>query len=241
MKKRFLSLALVGTLVSLVSCGSSTASNDNLKNARTSVYDTTVNTGNAKYVPSTYSANRVKYYNGMTDTYNNGQNYMYDYGTALDYGTKPYDNVTSRTLKTSAYSPYRDKRNTTSSNYMSNPYMYSSDYYSNDTYRDLSTTDFNNGLVTYEHNTDRTGYNTNKLATNALNATTRADAAIVSDTTMNREDNTDMNKVNYDMGNTYNEVKDATKEIVNDVSKDAKKMVRDAKKDIKTAKNNMTY
>ncbi len=254
MRNRFLALTLVGTLASLVSCGTTTASSERLNSTRTSVYDTTVNRDNARYVPSTYSANRVKYYDGLaTDTYNYGQNYMYDYGTyngkynsayngTYDYkdnGT--YNDYTTNKLKTSAYDTYRDRRGTTSSNYMTNPYMYSSDYYRNDTYKDLSTTDFNNGLVTYEHNADTANRNTKRLTTNALNATTSADSAIKSDTTMNRKNYVDMNEVNYDMGNTYDEVKDATKELVNDVSKDAKKMVRDAKKDIKTATNKMTY
>ncbi len=255
MKKRLLALTLVGTLASLVSCGTTTASSERLNTTKTSVYDTTVNRDNAKYVPSTYSANRVKYYNGLTntDTYNNGQDYMYNYGVDTtrynNYGvdTNRYDNYSNynnyntNRAKTSAYNAYRDQRDTTSAKYMSNPYMYTNDLYRNDTYTDLSKTDFNNGLVTYEHNVDTTGRNTNRLATNALNATTSADSAIKTNTYMNREGDIDMNSVNYDMGNTYDEVKDATKELVNDVTKDAKKMVRDAKKDMKTATNKMTY
>ncbi len=238
MNKRLIAFTLVGTLASLISCGTTTASSERLNTTKTSVYDTTVNRDNAKYVPSTYSANRVKYYDGLTtDTYNYGQNYMYDYGTA----TNNYNNYTTNRAKTSAYNAYRDQRDNTSSKYMSNPYMYNNDLYRNDTYTDLSKTDFNNGLVTYEHNVDTNGRNTNRLATNAYNATTSADSAMKTQVTTNREDDIDMNAVNYDMGNTYDEVKDATKEIVKDVSKDAKKMVRDAKKDMKIAKNKMTY
>ncbi len=248
MLNKLLALTLTGTLLTAtVSCGTSTASNDALRSTKTSAYNTTITKDNAKYVPSTYSANRVKYYDGIADTYDYGQSYMYDYDVVTGntdynktYGTnynRNYNNNynTGYKAKTSAYNGYRDQRNTTSANYMNNPYMYSNDLYNNEVYTDLSSTDFNNGLITYDHNVDTTTNNarTKALTTNALNATTYTDKELNRANTNYVEDTT-MNKVSYDMSNTYEDVKKATKEVVNDVSKDAKKMVRDVKNDVKT-------
>ncbi len=227
--KKLLALTLVGTLVSTVSCGTTTASNDNLKSTKTSVYDTKVTRDNANYVPSTYSANRVKYYDGLYNDYEYGQNYMSELG--LDYDT--YTDLKDDNTYSSSY---RDQRDTTGAKYMSNPYMYSSDVYGNDIYTDLGETDFNNGLITYEHNNDYVDIS--PLGTSAINARKTNTTNV---TTIDGEDDYTMNKVTYEMGNTYDEVKNATKDIVNDVTKDAKKMVRDVKKDVKKASDNMSY
>ncbi len=232
--KKLLALTLVGSLISTVSCGTTTASNSDLKSTKTSVYDTTVTKDNANYVPSTYSTNRVAYYDGLYNTYEYGQNYMSDIG--LEYDAYSDSDLNTNTSYSTSYT---DQRDSTSANYMTNPYMYSNDLYSNDIYTDLGETDFNNGLITYEHNTDNVDIS--PLGTNVLNATTTRLDTTTDDNIVNREDDSTMNKVTYEMGNTYDEVKNATKEIVNDVSKDAKKMVRDVKNDVKKASNNMTY
>ncbi len=227
--KKLLALTLVGTLISTASCGYNTASNKSLKSTKTSAYNTRVTKDNGKYVPSTYSANRVKYYDGLTDsnynTYTSGQDYMYNYGYT-DYN----NNYTNNT--------YKDSWDSTSAKYLKNPYMYSNNYYKNDTYRDLSTKDFNNGLITYDQNSE--DVTISPLTTNALNTkiNTRLDTT---DYTIDREDDVTMNKVNYEMSNTYEDIKDATKNVVNDVSRNTKKMAKEIKKDVKKAAQNMEY
>lgn len=185
--KKILALTLVGTLISAVSCGYDEAAyNENdLDNTKTSAY--TAKKGSYiddvnnefDYVPSTYSANRVKYYDGLYNDYSN-------------------DNMST----------------------------------------ELETDDFNNGLITFEHNADSS--NVDKLATNALNATGTAGSSVRHDIKgYSVEGDEDMNKISYEIGNTYDEVKDATKEIINDITENGKDMLRDVKSDTTTMKNNI--
>ncbi len=231
--KKLLAATMVGTMVLSVSCGmGDTAS---LNNAKTSAYSVTNNdmsygTTKTGYVPSTYSANRVKYYDGL---YN--------------------DNYTTNTTN-----GYKDVRDNTDANYLKNTYVNSNTMYNNEMYKDLSATDFNNGLVTYEHNTDTTndmldGIDVDRVATNALNYSGGASKTMMSGvynnerkidtvTTKDTTENIDRNNdVDYDVNNTYDEMMDATEDLVYDVTTDAKVAVNKAKVETKKMVNNMEY
>lgn len=200
--KKFLTLTLVGGLLTVASCGyDDTAYDENLGNVKTSAYNATTDRytdedGNKfSYVPSTYSANRVKYYNGLYNSYGSNSG---------SYGTN--------------------------SNNSSN--------YTNSGYTGLERADFNNGLITFEHNIDTA--NTDRLATNALNSAGTAGSSVKRDIAIdNTEENEDMNKVSYEIGNTYEEVKEATKDIIDDVTENSKDMLRDVRNDTTNMKNNI--
>ncbi len=255
--KKLLASTMVGTLLLSVSCGMNDTANTTLNNAKTSAYSVTSNSGmDDGYVPGTYSANRVKYYDGL---YN-------DYGTSA-YGTSAYKATNNYNTTDS----YKDVRDTTDANYMKNTYVNTNTMYQNDMYKDLSATDFNNGLVTYDHNTDTTvknttGVDTAKVATNALNYNGGASSVMMSGV-YNKErnidtvevdntkvDNTKMgttttktntmtndNTVNYELNNTYDEMKTATKTLVNDVATDAKVAVNKAKIETQKTMNSLEY
>ncbi len=222
MKKLLLASTMVGTLLLSVSCGMGDTANASLSNAKTSAYSVTNSNG---YVPGTYSANRVKYYDGLYNT---------------DYTTNNTSN-------------YKDVRNSTDANYLKNTSINTNTMYENDMYKDLSATDFNNGLVTNDHNTDviynKNGVNTvnvDKVATNALNYNGGASKTMMTgvynttrDINTTRIDET--NAVNYEDDNTYEEMKTATKELVDDVATDAKQAVNKAKIETKKAMNDMEY
>ncbi len=227
--KKLLAGTMLGTLLLSVSCGMGDTASTSLNNAKTSAYSTMDNT----YVPGTYSANRVKYYDGL---YND------------NYTTNTTDYTTNG---------YKDVRNTTDANYLKNSYVNNSTMYDNNMYKDLSATDFNNGLVTYDHNTDTTTspIDTTKVATNALNYKGGASTTMMSgvydngrnidtvtiDGTKSTVTKATNNNVNYEVGNTYNEMKTATKDLVNDVATDAKVAVNKAKIETQKTVNDMQY
>ncbi len=229
--RKLLALTTAGTLLLSVSCGyNDTAMNRNLNNAKTSAYSVTnqMGTDTTNYVPGTYSANRVKYYDGL---YNNGQSYMNDYGTDLS-NTKRYSTNANG---------YKDVRNSKDANYLKNSYVNTNTKYQNDMYKDLSATDFNNGLVTYDHNVDTTRkIDTTKLGTNAMNYNGYNDRTMMTGVYDNGRNigTTKMdNTVSYEMNNTYNEMKTATKELVDDMTDGAKTAVYKAKTNTKGVMN----
>ncbi len=243
--RKLLALTTAGTLLLSVSCGyNDSAMNGNLNNAKTSAYSVTNQMGTDKttYVPSTYSANRVKYYDGMygDSSYVNGQSYMSDYGTTMS-NTKKYSTNASG---------YKDVRNGKDSRYLTNSYVNTNPMYENSMYTDLSATDFNNGLVTYDHKADTTRkIDTTKLGTNAMNYNgvgNSGNKTVMTgvygeqrniDTTLMDNDNA----VNYEVNNTYEEMKTATKDLVNDVTNDAKTAVYKAKVNTKGVMNEWDY
>ncbi len=238
--RKLLALTTAGTFLLTVSCGTNdTAMNRNLNSAKTSAYSVTNNmtTNDSDYVPGTYSANRVKYYDGL---YTNGQSYMNDYGYNMSNTNKYSTNA----------SGYKDVRNSKDANYLKNSYVNTNTKYQNEMYKDLSATDFNNGLVTYDHNVDTTRkVDTTKLGTNALNYNGDTSKKMMTGvygeprnigTTAMTNTNTN-NSVSYEMGNTYNEMKTATKELVNDVTRDAKTAVNEAKINTMGRMNDWSY
>ncbi len=231
--KKLIALSMVGTLLFTVSCGSTTtARNMTLDNAKTSAYNVTDNT-NTSYVPGTYSANRVKYYDGL---YNSSRPYLNNVST------------NANSVSNTNVDGYKDVRNSSDANYLKNSYVNTNTMYQNDMYTDLSVTDFNNGLITNDHNVDTKNatntMDTAKIATNALNYSGGASKTMmtrVDDRTINTDMSDTMNAVNYEVDNTYKEVKTATKNMVDDVATDAKVAVNKAKINTQKMMNEYDY
>ncbi len=195
MKKIMLVPMLAAITVLGVSCGYDSASNDNYKNAKASVYDVTkTNMSNDDgYVGGTYSANRVPYYTGMYgnnnamygDNYDSYGNNNATYGDNGRVNNAIYENTSS--AKTTGqigqrflygYDAGANARNystvnntTGKSNYLDNNYMNTNAKYDNPMYKDMSEVDFNNGLLTYDNNyagTDTMGTTYSNVNTKAL-------------------------------------------------------------------------